>query len=307
MIYTVTLNPVLDKTLTVPAITLNEVLRATAVQVDWGGKGLNVSRALLALGMESIVFGLAGGAVGQQIEEGMTHLGIATDFVHIAGETRTNVVVIDAQAKYHLKVNEPGPQVSRAELDALTAKIEQCARRGDTWVFCGSLPPGVPTDTYARLVNLVKAKGGRACLDTSGEALYLGCQAAPFLVKPNQEEIAQAVGMTVDDESSAKRAVDHLLAMGIEMVALSLGAAGLLVATSSDAVRVIPPVLPILNPVGAGDAALAGILWALAQGMALPEIARWGAATGTAAAMTAGTQVGSMELVASLVGKMTIM
>ena len=119
MIITLTPNPVLDRTLTVPHIEFDDVLRATSTRLDWGGKGFNVSRALQALGTESVAMAFAGGGTGQMLRQGLHALGIATDFVSIAGETRTNVVVVDQATGRHIKVNEAGPSISPQEHDEL--------------------------------------------------------------------------------------------------------------------------------------------------------------------------------------------
>jgi 1-phosphofructokinase len=192
MIYTVTLNPCLDRTITVPGLVLNEVLRATSTRLDLGGKGLNVSRALAALGVPNGPMGFLGGSTGQFVEKGLEAMGLAPDFIRINDETRTNVVVIESGSETHIKVNEPGPVISSDELERLIHKISQKAKPGDWWAFCGGLPPGVPSDIYAQLISLVHDRGGKAALDSSGEPLRLGCQEGPELVKPNQREIAEA-------------------------------------------------------------------------------------------------------------------
>ncbi len=301
MIVTVTPNPVLDRTLTVPHLVMDDVLRATSTRLDWGGKGFNVSRALAAWGMESVAMAFAGGATGQALERGLQDLAIATDFISVAGETRTNVVVVDQATGHHIKVNEAGPTVQRDEWQQLLARARQRVQPGDTWVLAGSLPPGVPTSLYADLIPLLQARGARALLDTSGEPLRLGCAAQPFLVKPNAAEAAEVTGgQPVDSPAGAWRAARELLQMGIQMVALSMGADGLLLATRERAVWARPPAVPVSNPTGAGDSLLAGIVWALSHELALAEIAGWGVAAGTASAMAEGVSVGSRAAVEAI-------
>jgi 1-phosphofructokinase len=125
MIVTVTLNPALDRTLTVPSITFNEMIRATATRLDWGGKGFNVARALRAPGQDVLATGFVGGATGRMLEQGLNDLDIATDFVHIAGETRTNVVITDQAAETYVKVNETGPQLQPAECAAFLELVQE--------------------------------------------------------------------------------------------------------------------------------------------------------------------------------------
>ncbi len=300
MIVTVTPNPVLDRTLTVPYIVFNEMVRATAVRVDWGGKGFNVSRALKALGTESLALGFVGGATGQALERGLRELGITTDFVYIAGETRTNIVITEQETGHYIKVNEAGPVISAEELAAFFALVNRRVRPGDLWILSGSLPPGVSPDFYARLIRTVQEAGAQAVLDTSGEPLILGCAAGPYLVKPNAIEAQEVTRQEIRNDDDAITAARFLLGQGVQMVALSLGAEGLLLASREWMVRAWPPRVQVCNPVGAGDALLAGLVWAMRQALSPEETARWGVACGTAAAMSEGVAFGSFEAVQTL-------
>jgi fructose-1-phosphate kinase PfkB-like protein len=156
MIYTITLNPALDREMTVSNILLNQVLRASEVRIDIGGKGFNVSRALLALGMESIAIGFIGGTVGEQLASGLAGLGINTELIRISSETRTNLSVVDEQHQNHLKINESGPQVSQAEAEAMLKKISELARKNDWWILSGSTPPGIPEGYVSEIVRRIR-------------------------------------------------------------------------------------------------------------------------------------------------------
>jgi len=289
MIITVTPNPALDRTLTVPELVFDEMVRASDSRLDFDGKGVNVSKALHSLGAATLIMGFAGGTAGEQLERGLAAQGYATEFTHVAGETRTNTLIIDAATGHYVKANEPGPTLQPDELVAFFAKARERVRPGDTWILSGSLPPGAPVDFYARLVRLVQEHGARALLDTSGEPLRHGSAAGPYLVKPNAGEAQDLTGQPIADDADAIRAARFFLDRGVELVALSLGADGLLLASRNATVRARPPRVVALNPVGAGDALLAGIAWALERGLALPEVAHWGVASGTAAAIGAGT------------------
>ncbi len=299
MIITVTLNPALDRTLTVPEISFGELIRAGSTRLDLGGKGFNVSRALKSLGTHSRVMGFAGGATGRLLDQGLNQAGIETDFTWVAGETRTNTVIIEAGGRY-IKVNEPGPQITSGELSNFLEQAAQKLFPEDLWVLSGSLPPGVPPDFYATLIQLIRAQNAWAFLDASGEALQHGCTARPYLVKPNASEASQATGIEVSSLDSARLAADRFLKQGIQLVALSLGADGLLLASQEGSVIACSPALEIQNPVGAGDALLAGILYAIESGSGLDEIARWGVAAGTAAALHPGVEPGTYREVETL-------
>ncbi len=303
-ICTLTLNPGLDRTLTVPSLHDNAVLRATSSRLDWGGKGFNVSRALQALGKESVAMGIVGGFTGQMLTQGLANLGIVTDFVHIVGETRTNTVIEEPHSGRYIKVNEVGPTVEAPALDTLRQRIDAQLRQGSYWALCGSLPPGVPDTFYAELITMIQSQGGIVCLDSSGEALRQGVQAAPFMVKPNCDEATEITGIPISNLASAQRAAGFILDQGVTVVALSMGVDGLLFSTRDRSIHVRAPRVPVQTLVGVGDALLAGIMYALCHELPLPDVARWGVAAGTAAAMTAGVGVGTWTEVSALIAHM---
>lgn len=287
-IYTVTPNPGLDRTLFVDQIEFNEVLRARQARLDWGGKGFNVTRALKALGVNSTILGYVGGMTGQRMVEGLQSLGISTDFVWIRAETRTNTVFQELSSPRYVKVNEAGPLIQADEMQAFYTKVENLARPGTFWVLAGSLARGLPDDFYACLTARIKERGGRVCLDTSGEALHKGCQAQPYLVKPNAEEAASLTNLPVATPAQAAQAAQSIFQLGVAIVAISLGSHGLVVANERQAVHALPPPVEVKGVTGAGDSCMAGLVWALWQEMSLHEIARAGAALGTASVMNSG-------------------
>ncbi len=182
---------------------------------------------------------------------------------------------------------------AKANHDELMQRIRQRVQPGDLWVLAGSLPPGLPASFYAEVIDLVQGCGARAFLDTSGEPLRLGCAARPALVKPNVAEAQEITGQRIDSPHDALIAAGYFLSKGIEMVALSMGAKGLALATADEAVWAKPPIVQVSNPTGAGDNLLAGVVCALQQGLPLRDVARWGVAAGTASAMRDGVSVGN--------------
>ncbi len=278
-IYTVSVNPAIDLFLDVPEIVFDEVLRATAVRRVWAGKGFNVSRALQRLGGKSTALGFVGGYAGMAIRAGLEAEGIATDFVTVEEETRTNVMIVDLRVGRHIKVNQTGAPVSAAAQEEFCACVRRHLKPGDLWVLTGSLAPGLSTDFYAELIELLHAGGAWAALDTSGAALRAGCAARPELVKPNVAEAYDLTGERVTSMEDACRAVAAFHAAGARRVALSMGAQGLLYSDGETLVHAAPPPVRVRTAVGAGDALLGGLVWALAQGMPSIEVARWGAAT----------------------------
>jgi 1-phosphofructokinase family hexose kinase len=306
MIYTLTLNPALDRELTVPELVFDEVLRATALRVDYGGKGFNVSRALAALGAESVALGFVGGKTGEKLEAGLSSLGITTRLTEVAEETRTNVSVVAEHSAHYIKVNESGPTISPAEQDALTARVDDLARRGDWWVLSGNLPPGVSETIYADLIQRIQSAGARAILDTSGEPLRYGCAAGPFVAKPNAQEAGELIGMSVRTPEEVRTAAESIQALGVSIVLISLGKAGAFLSDGESTWMAEPPEIEERNPIGAGDASVAGLVWGLSQDLPLPDVLRWSVASGAAAASLDGTAVGSYTMVESLVPRVSI-
>lgn len=306
MIYTVTLNPALDRELQVARLAFDTVLRADGLQVDWGGKGFNVSRLLQKLGAESVAVGFVGGPTGQQLQAGLESLGLRTDFVPIQGETRTNVSVVSLAEGRHLKVNEAGPHILPSEVAALRAKVRSLARAGDWWVLAGSLPPGVSPQIYAELVELVQAGGGRAIVDTSGPALRAVLTAQPYLIKPNAAEASELTGLPITSPAEALQAAQVLQAQGLERILISLGAEGAVLRVGDEHWFATPPPISEANPIGAGDSTVGGLVYALSRSLGWAEVLRWSMACGAATASLPGTTVGDLAMVEALLGKVGV-
>ena len=300
MIYTLTLNPALDLELTVDSLPFNQVLRARDTRTDCGGKGFNVSRALAALGQKSTALGFVGGSTGERLEKALRKMGIRTDFVYVSEETRTNVSIVTDPSSDYLKVNQPGPTIRSAEIEALFQKIQMLAKASDYWVLSGSLPPGAAADIYAQIIQVVQANGAKAVLDTSGEPLRLGCSARPYLVKPNLLEARQLTGIEIEGRAAAFTAAEKIRSLGAAVVVISLGEQGAILDNGEVSVLAEPPTIQEHNPIGAGDALVAGLVWGLNQGKSLIEALRWAVASGAAAASLPGTGVGSLEQIEQL-------
>jgi 1-phosphofructokinase family hexose kinase len=303
MIYTLTLNPAIDRELTVAEVEFDTVLSAIKSQVDFGGKGFNVSRLLKSLDMPSMALGFVGGRTGERLRHGLEALDIHTDFVSISGETRTNVSVVTERHDHYIKVNEKGPLVEEAQQRELLNKIEETAQAGDWWVLAGSLPPGVPDSFYAQITEILNQRQAITILDTTGESLRLSCQAKPFLVKPNAEEAHRLTGLPVETAAQIAIVAAEIRKMGAQNVVISLGKNGALLQTDDCNWLVHSPKIKEKNPIGAGDSMVGGLVWALAQGYPLKDSLGWGAASGAATASLSGTEVGSRALIEELFHK----
>lgn len=300
MIYTLTLNPAIDRELTVPVMELDSVLRASESRVDFGGKGFNVSRLLKGMEASSIAIGFLGGRAGELLQDGLQNLGISTDFVWVSGETRTNVSIVTQSHDHYIKVNEMGPLVDAAKQKELLDKIDLLAKCGDWWVLAGSLPPGIADDFYARILNVLNKHEARAILDTMGESLRLGCAEKPYLVKPNTEEAYSLTGLPIGTPAEIAVAAAEIRKMGAQNVVVSMGKAGALLQTPEGTWLTHSPKIKEKNPIGAGDSMVGGLVWALTQGIALKESLGWGVASGAATASLSGTEVGSRPLIEEL-------
>ncbi len=237
---------------------------------------------------------------GAKLASGLRAHGIQLTAVPIAEETRTNIVITEADALRYIKVNEAGPTISCEEQMVFFESVDNLVQVGDIWVLCGSLPPGLSLDFYAQLTERMHHAGAKVLLDASGEAFRMGISMCPDIIKPNDIEAAAFLGEPIAGPKQAARAVDKFVEMGITLVALSLGAAGLMLASGSSRIWAKPPSVHAQNPVGAGDALVAGIVWAFAKGLSLAEVARWAVASGTAAAVREGVSVGTRSEIKTL-------
>ncbi|MEO3824096.1 1-phosphofructokinase [Actinomadura sp. B10D3] len=273
-----TLNPSLDRTIEVDVLTRGAVIRARSARLDPGGKGVNVSRALLANGVASVAVVAVGGADGDQLRRLLETEGMRVRAVRVAGRTRSNVTVVEPGGVV-TKLNEPGGPLSPTELDEVGAVVAAEAGAASWVVGCGSLPPGVPDATYAGMCRRFAQDGIRVAVDTSGPALRAAVTAGPDLIKPNREELAEAAGGPVDTVADAVEAAAELRARGARAVLVSLGAEGAVLVDDDGVLTGEAPVAHPRSTVGAGDALLAGFLAGGARGpRALAEALAWGAA-----------------------------
>ena len=194
MIYTVTLNPALDKTVEIPGMALDTVNRITEMRTDPGGKGINVSKVIAKLGGDSRAVGILGGESGRTLEKLLENENFTTQFRFVEGQTRTNIKIIDRVGHTNTDINEPGLTVTDADLDALLNDLLAEVHAGDIVVLAGSLPKGASQDTYRVWTSACKKAGARVFLDADGALLAEGLKAAPYLIKPNDDELSRLAG-----------------------------------------------------------------------------------------------------------------
>lgn len=286
-ILTLTLNPALDITVSLDSLRAGQVNRSQAQHSHAAGKGLNVAQVLADLGHSVTVGGFLGRDNLQLFEALIQWRGFADCFVRVAGETRSNIKLVEANGCV-TDINGQGPEVDAASRSALMRKLLQIAPGHDAVVVAGSLPRGIDPQWFAELLGQLKAQGLKIALDSSGEALRAGLQAAPWLVKPNTDELAEVLGHSVTGRAEQQQAASQLLASGIEHVVVSQGEHGVSWYRAGAALHAQPPQVRVASTVGAGDSLVAGMVHGLLQGEAPAQTLR----RATAIAAQAVTQVG---------------
>jgi 1-phosphofructokinase len=278
MILTLTANPSIDRTLTVDRVERGRVIRTGAAQVDAGGKGVNVSRVLVRNGYQTLAILPSGGAEGAQLEALLARETVGLRAVRVCGSVRTNVSLVEPDGTV-TKLNEPGPTLSEEDQEALLDTTLAASRPGGWVAVCGSLPPGVMPDFYARLIVRLRERGAKVALDTSEASLELGLPAGPHLVKPNRDELAAVTGRSLRTLRDVIEAAQLVHDKGAEVVLVSLGADGAVLVDETGAIHGEAPVLVPRSAVGAGDALLAGFLSSGGHGVSsLRRALSWGAA-----------------------------
>jgi tagatose 6-phosphate kinase len=283
VILTVTLNAALDLTYHVPRLQPHTTHRVGEVVERPGGKGLNVARVLAALGHHTVATGLVGGRTGEALRARLADAAPAVGdaLVPVCGQTRRTIAVVDAACGDTTMFNEPGPTISPQEWAHFRDIYRELLGGTQAVALCGTLPPGLPVSSYAELVRTARSAGAHVLLDTSGEALRHGIAADPDVIKPNAEELLQLTGLT--DPSRAAHAARR---RGAHAVVASNGPQGLLAVTEEGTWRASPPVRYAGNPTGAGDAVVAGLLSALAEGLSWPQRLARAAALSAATVLT---------------------
>lgn len=304
MIYTVTLNPALDKTVEIPSLTVDSVNRITAMRTDPGGKGINVSKVIRELGGESTATGILAGNTGRTISSALEEMEIRADFKFVEGETRTNLKVIDPLNHTNTDLNEPGVTVSGEILNGLLAELLSKIREGDIVVLSGSLPKGSPKDTYGTWVRACKKAGAKVILDADGELLVNGMQASPYLIKPNHHELSELMGKEMETPEELEEAARGLMEeYGIAKIVVSMGGAGALYISKDETIYAEGLKVPVQSTVGAGDSVVAALAVSEESGKSPEDTVRLSTACGAANVMCSGTQAAKYSVIEELMPK----
>jgi len=264
LIISITMNPSIDISYPLETLHLDTVNRVTNVSKTAGGKGLNVARVLYQSGADTLASGLVGGHFGAFIQEKLSNEGIHHRFFMIEGETR-NCIAILHQGK-QTEILEQGPSITNDEAKRFLSHFDQIIEQASMLTFSGSLPAGLPDDYYKDMIDLCHKKNKPVVLDCSGRALQkvLKGPAQPLLIKPNREELAALLERNIKNTiADLKEALLSSLFNGVEWVVVSLGADGVFAKHYDTFYQVKIPSIEVVNPVGSGDATVAGLAQAL--------------------------------------------
>lgn len=297
VILTVTLNPAIDKVYQVNSFTVGSVFRPNNIWVTAGGKGINVARVASILGERVVATGFLGGKNGQFIRDQLRQIGIADAFLEIAEETRTCIAINDPIENTSTEVLESGPTISLPEQNTFLDNFKAIVAKVDIVTISGSLPKGVPLDFYGELIKISKQHGKKVLLDTSGQALINSLSHAPFMIKPNKDELESIIGETLTEENILKIASEIRKEKGIEIVCITLGGSGCIAVTKQGAFRLRAPSVKTINTVGSGDSFVAGCGVALSRNLPIEDVLKTGMACGIANTQFAETGKVSSELV----------
>ena len=300
MIYTVTLNPAIDKTVSIPGFSAGSVNRVESCREDAGGKGINVSKCLKALGAKSVAAMILAGETGAYLEKMLRQEGLEILSVQTTGQTRTNLKIVDKRSNQNTDINEPGPVADASVLQKLLDEICKKIIPGDIVILSGSLPKGAATDTYRRWTESFHQAGAKVILDADGPAMAEGIKAAPDLVKPNEMELARLLGRPLKNQAEYLAAGRELLGSGIANVAISLGGDGGLFLWADAAYRAEGLSVPVQSTVGAGDSVVAALAYGLERNRSREETIALAMAMGAASVMQSGSQAPDMDRVAAL-------
>lgn len=306
MIYTVTLNPALDKTVEIDGFLVDAVNRVRAMRTDPGGKGINVSKVLQSLGGNSTALGILAGKTGQEIQDALEAMALCCDFTYVPGQTRTNLKIVDGLRHTNTDINEPGVEVPAEILEDMLSKLTEKLQPQDIVVLSGSVPVNAPKSLYRKWTEACREKGAKVFLDADGELLAQGLLGVPYLVKPNRDELARLMQKPMDTIEDLVAVGRHLQAQGICWVAISLGADGAVFLHGDMVYHAQGISVPVGSTVGAGDSMVAALAFGCEQKLDDIQIIRLAMATSAANVMCSGSQPASKADVEQLLEKAVV-
>ena len=299
LILTLTINPAIDRTVTVDKLVFEDRAYILDRAEAAGGRGINASHVIHAFGGKTLALLTSGGAAGERMEKSLSGMGFPFEAVHVGSESRINLTISDKQG-LTVKLNEVGAPLQAQELRAIRDLVEALLGKARWLMICGSMQPGVPPHFYCELIELAKAHGVKTLLDTDGEALQHALEAKPSVISPNQPEAERLLGRALLTRNQFLEAVNRMNAMGPEAVILKLGSRGAIGVSAEGIFEALPPRVDVLCPIGSGDALAAAFVWSMDKGKTFAESLRWGVAAGTATAAQPGIHFPSLRQIRAI-------
>jgi len=297
LIVTVTINPAIDRVISVDRLAFDDRSYINSSRESPGGRGINASCVIHSFGGKTLAVATSGGRAGKRLVKYLDRCGFPVAVVPIENEIRTNLTITDRQG-LTVNLNEAGPRLSESEVAAFEAVLHRTLDRASWLMMCGSIPPGVPASFYARLISAARRKKVRTLLHAAGDALSAGIEAHPTVVTPNQHEAERLLGRMLFTRTHFFEAAERIRRMGPESVVLSLGSRGAVGAFADGLVEAVPPSVQAVSPIGSGDALAAAYTWAMTRRDAsrapAADALRWGVAAGTASALLPGMQFATL-------------
>jgi len=300
-VLTITLNPSVDKSSSVSNIIPEKKLRCNSPKYEAGGGGINVSRALKRLGVNSDAFFTSGGRTGKLLEGLLQGEQVNIRTFNVTAETRENFTVLDTSNNKQYRFGFPGELLTKEEQNEILHSVEVVNPFHDFVVISGSLPAETDSNFIKKLIKMCKSKGSKVIIDTSGEALKTAVEEGVFLLKPNIGELAFLVGKDKLEETDVDQAAHLIISQGkAEIVVVSLGSQGAVLFSAIEKIMIEAPHVEVKSTVGAGDSMVAGMVSVLVKGGGYKEVLSMGIACGSATTMTEGTGLFTTENVKHL-------
>jgi 1-phosphofructokinase family hexose kinase len=294
LILTVTINPSVDRNIEVDRLVFEDRAYILSRSDSAGGRGMNASRVLHSFGTKTLAIVTSGGVNGPRLEKLAAKSGFPVKAVPIQNEIRVNLTITDKQG-LAIRLNERGPKITLEELTRVESVVAKRLESASWLMLCGSIPPGVSSEFYTKLIRMARKSKVKTMLDTDGDALLHGIEASPSIVSPNQPEAERLLNRALITRAQFLEAATRIKAMGAEAVMLSLGGRGVVAVNENQLLEVIPPRTDAVSPLGAGDALAAAYVWAATKKKDFADCVRWAVAAGTASAMQPGLVFANLE------------
>jgi 1-phosphofructokinase family hexose kinase len=293
LIVTLTINPAIDRIISIDRLAFEDRAYINSSRESAGGRGINVSSVIHSFGGETLAVLISGGDSGKRLQGLLGKCGYRIAVVPVQNEIRTNLTITDKHG-LTVNLNETGPQLGKAEVARVERVVRDTLDHASWLAICGSIPPGVPPAFYGKLISMARQKKVKTLLHADGDALREGIAARPTVVSPNQQEAGRLLGQTLLTRTHYLEAAERIRQLGAESVVLTLGSRGAVGASGDGLIEVLPPRVDAVCPIGAGDALMAAYAWARERRTSVADALRWGVAAGTATACLPGMNFASL-------------